>query len=200
MRIDHDYGVPTVAVHTSVFKWVVRSVAGANAMPHMRQVFVPQPVIGKTPSELRAYVEGKDPVTDRPVMQEIVEGLTRPFGEGELAGAEFARTTPRLAEVEPTPPRLADTGSEDDLQVLFREKRWTDQLPTVLPTEERVAAMLKGTHRKAGEIVGHMRPTDFREYWEYTVEKVAVNAVMAGARPEYLPVILAAARITGRYS
>jgi hypothetical protein len=38
-----------------------------------------------------------------------------------------------------------------------------------------------------------MRPTDFREYWQYTVEKVAVNAVMAGARPEYLPVILAAA-------
>jgi len=183
MRIDHDYGVPAVAVHTSVFKWVVRSVAGANGMPHMRQVFVPQPVIGKTPNELRAYVEGRDPVTDRPVMQEIVEGLTRPFGEDELAGGEFERTTPRVA----------DTGSEDDLQVLFREKRWTDQLPIVLPTEERVAAMLKGTHRKAGEIVGHMRPTDFREYWEYTVEKVAVNAVMAGARPEYLPVILAAA-------
>ena len=38
-----------------------------------------------------------------------------------------------------------------------------------------------------------MRPTHFREYWEYTVEKVAVNAVMAGARPEYFPVILALA-------
>ena len=38
-----------------------------------------------------------------------------------------------------------------------------------------------------------MRPTSFREYWEYTVEKVAVNAVMAGARPEYFPVILALA-------
>lgn len=129
MRIDHDYGVPTVAVHTSVFKWVVRSVAGANGMPHMRQVFVPQPVIGKAPAELRAYVEGRNPVTDRPVMQEIVEGLTRPFGEDELAGGEFERMTPRLA----------DTCSEDDLQLLFREKRWTDQLPIVLPTEERVA-------------------------------------------------------------
>ena len=183
MRIDHDYGVPTVAVHTSVFKWVVRSVAGANGMPHMRQVFVPQPVIGKTPAELRAYVEGTDPVTDRLVMQEIIEGLTQPFGEGELAAAEFERTTPRLV----------DSGSEEDLQVFFRENRWTDQLPIVLPTEERVARMLKGTHRKPDEIVGHMRPTDFREYWEFTVEKVAVNAVMAGAKPEYLPVILAAA-------
>src|SRR5206468_12000315 len=43
------------------------------------------------------------------------------------------------------------------------------------------------------EVVGHMRPTQFREYWEYTVEKVAVNAVMAGAAPEYFPVILALA-------
>ena len=38
-----------------------------------------------------------------------------------------------------------------------------------------------------------MRPTHFREHWEYTVEKVAVNAVMAGAKPEYFPVILAMA-------
>jgi hypothetical protein len=42
-------------------------------------------------------------------------------------------------------------------------------------------------------VVGHMRPTHFREAWEYTVEKVAVNAVMAGARPAYFPVILALA-------
>jgi hypothetical protein len=66
-------------------------------------------------------------------------------------------------------------------------------LPIVLPTEERVAAMLRGTRRKPGEVVGRMRPTHFREYWEYTVEKVAVNAVMAGARPEHFPVILSLA-------
>ena len=53
--------------------------------------------------------------------------------------------------------------------------------------------MLRHTSHKPDEIVGHMRPTHFREYWEYTVEKVAVNAVMAGARPEYFPVILALA-------
>src|SRR5215468_9346470 len=66
-------------------------------------------------------------------------------------------------------------------------------LPIVLPTEERVAAMLAGTRRNPGDVVGRMRPTHFREAWEYTVEKVAVNAVMAGARPEYFPVILALA-------
>jgi hypothetical protein len=183
MKIDHDYGVPTVAVHTSVFQWVVRSVARANGMPHMRQVFVPQPVIGKTSAELRAYVDGKDPITNRPVMQEVIEGLAAPLGEHEMAETEFERSTPR--SVEPA--------AEEELNRLFRENRWTDQLPIILPTEERVAAMLAGTSRKPEEVVGHMRPTDFREYWEYTVEKVAVNAVMAGAKPEYFPVILALA-------
>src|ERR671933_759081 len=53
--------------------------------------------------------------------------------------------------------------------------------------------MLRHTSRQPDEVVGHMRPTNFREFWEYTVEKVAVNAVMAGCRPEYFPVVLALA-------
>ena len=63
----------------------------------------------------------------------------------------------------------------------------------MLPTEERVEAMLKGTSHPPDKVVGRLRPTAFREDWEFTVEKVAVNAVMAGARPEYFPVILALA-------
>jgi hypothetical protein len=62
--------------------------------------------------------------------------------------------------------------------------------------------MLAGTHRRPDEVVGRLRPTRYRELWEFTVEKVAVNAVMAGARPEYLPVILAlaASGVSGRSS
>src|SRR5204863_8302122 len=96
---------------------------------------------------------------------------------------EYDRSTPRLVE--------ADT--EEHLHRLFLERNWTDHLPIVLPTEARVAAMLAGTRRKPDEVVGRMRSTHCREYWEYTVEKVAVNAVMAGAKPEYFPVILALA-------
>jgi hypothetical protein len=58
MTIEAKYGVPTVAVHTDKFDRVVRSVATANGMPGLRQVFVPQPVMGKTAAELRAYVDG----------------------------------------------------------------------------------------------------------------------------------------------
>ena len=62
--------------------------------------------------------------------------------------------------------------------------------------------MLKGTSHPPDKVVGRLRPTAFREFWELTVEKVAVNAVMAGAKPEYLPVILAhaASGVTARSS
>src|SRR6516225_1414864 len=116
-------------------------------------------------------------------MREVIEALTCPLDAEDLTGLSFDRSTPRLLAPD----------SEANLQRMFIENHWTDYLPIVLPTEERVAAMLKGTSHPPDEIVGRMRPTSFREFWEYTVEKVAVNAVMAGARPEYFPVILALA-------
>src|SRR5215468_2404019 len=96
MTIEEKYGVPTVAVHTDKFDRVVRSVAATNGMPALRQVFVPQPVMGKSPAQLRAYVDGNDPLTGRPVMQEVIEGLTRPFVGEDLGPLEFDRSTPRL--------------------------------------------------------------------------------------------------------
>src|SRR2546422_8221647 len=182
MTIEAKYGVPTVAVHTDKFDRVVRSVPAVSAMPGFRQVFAPQPIRGKTAVELRAYVDGKNPISGRPVTQEVVEGLTRSF-DGSASGVEFARSTPRLVEPD----------TEENLHRLFLDNHWTDMLPIVLPTEERVAAMLASSRRKPDEIVGRMRSTHFREYWEYSVEKVAVNAVMAGGRPAYFPLVLAPA-------
>jgi hypothetical protein len=77
--------------------------------------------------------------------------------------------------------------SMDDLEVWF-DKGVTDGLPVVPPTRERVERMLAGTARDRGELVGEVAPN----YGRATVEKVAVNAVMAGCRPDYLPVVLAA--------
>src|SRR5688572_8471839 len=100
MTIEAKYGVPTVAMHTDKFDRVVRSVAGVSGMPGLRQVFVPQPIMGKTAAELRAYIDGRDPITGRPVMQEVVEGLTARGSDIDTAdggvAAEFDRSTPRL--------------------------------------------------------------------------------------------------------
>ena len=176
-------GVPSVAVHTNVFARLARASALANGMPRARQAFVPQPVVDRTPAQLRAYIEGTDAVSKRPFMQQVIDGLTGPLTEEDLKGVSFDRSTPRLL--------APDT--EDNLQRLFVDNNWTDFLPVVLPTEERVEKMLKATRHPPDRVVGRMRPARFREYWEFTVEKVAVNAVMAGARPEYFPVILALA-------
>jgi hypothetical protein len=75
----------------------------------------------------------------------------------------------------------------------FHEQGFTDGNPIILPTEEKVAEMLKATSRDPDEWVGQMRPSPPHEAWYYTVEMVAVNAVMAGAKPEYFPTILALA-------
>jgi hypothetical protein len=161
-------------------------------MPRLRQAFVPQPVVDRSPSDLRGYIEGNDPVSKRPFVQEVIEGLTHPLDEQDIQGLSFERTTPRLLEPD----------TEENLLRLFEENRWTDFLPIILPTEERVEAMLKGTSHPPDKVVGRLRPAVFREFWEFTVEKVAVNAVMAGARPEYFPVILAlaASGVTARSS
>jgi hypothetical protein len=178
-----NYGVPTASMQTDSFVEAVEAVAYANGMPRQRFVYVPQPVMGKSNAELRAYVDGNSPVTGRPVMQDVIDALTQPLSEQDTRLVTFERSTPRLVEPD----------TEENLHQLFLEQHWTDCLPIVLPTEERVAAMLAGTSHAPDEVVGRLRPTSTREAWEFTVEKVAVNAVMAGARPEYLPVILALA-------
>lgn len=76
---------------------------------------------------------------------------------------------------------------EDEVEALF-DRGWTDGLPVVPPTEARVLRMLEGTTRAPDEIVATVPP----DLVPVTVEKVAINAVMAGCKPEYLPVVLAA--------
>ena len=76
---------------------------------------------------------------------------------------------------------------EDEIEAMF-ERGWSDGLPLVPPTTTRVVRMLTGTTRDPQEVVAVAPP----DLVECTVEKVAINAVLAGCRPEYLPVVLAA--------
>ena len=77
----------------------------------------------------------------------------------------------------------------DDFEIWF-DKGVTDGLPVVPPTRERVERMLAGTRHGRSELAGEMPPN----YGRATVEKIAINAVMAGCRPDYLPVVLAAVK------
>lgn len=87
--------------------------------------------------------------------------------------------------------RAATFEAPDDLEAinrLFRERRWGDGLPIVPPTGERVERMLAGTSRSRYEVVARIAPG----YGAATVERIAINAVLAGCDPEYLPVLIAA--------
>lgn len=83
--------------------------------------------------------------------------------------------------------RVEIAALEDDHEAMF-DRGWTDGMPVVPPTEARVLRMLQGTSRAPDEVVATVPP----DLVECTVEKVAINAVMAGCKPEYLPVVLAA--------
>ena len=93
----------------------------------------------------------------------------------------------RFEETGLTARRVELGDDEDEFEATF-ERGWSDGLPVIPPTEKRVLRMLTGTSRDPKEVVGICPPS----HGVLTVEKAAINAVMAGCKPEYLPVVLAA--------
>lgn len=100
----------------------------------------------------------------------IAEELELAFGDVQLASREI------------------DVSAADDPMEACFERGWSDGLPVTPPTPVRVLRMLKGTERSPDEVIGLMPP----DLVPCTVEKVAINAVLAGCKPEYMPVLLAA--------
>ncbi len=176
-------GKPTAPIITNMFVELAKTNAFKRGMPHQRFTFVPHPITGKTPEQMRRDIEGNDPVTGKPIMQEIVAALTKSLSNEEKKSGFLEN---------PAPPRFFPPDTPDNLQKYYHENGMTDYLPIILPSEQKVAAMLKGTSHLPDEVVGKMAGGAY-EPWQYTVEQVAVNAVMAGAKPEYFPVILALA-------
>ena len=84
--------------------------------------------------------------------------------------------------------RAIRVAEEEDAVEACYDRGWSDGLPVVPPTELRVLRMLRGTERSPAEVLGAVPPA----LAACTIEKAAVNAVMAGCRPEYFPVVLAA--------
>ena len=82
--------------------------------------------------------------------------------------------------------RIEIASLEDEMEAMF-DRGWTDGLPVVPPTEARVLRMLEGTTRDPQDVVAVVPP----DLVEVTVEKIAVNAVMAGCKPEHLPWVIA---------
>ena len=108
----------------------------------------------------------------------IIEGLTKPLTADEKS------PKPRDAKS----PRIALQGNYESVNRFYYRNGWTDGLPIVPPTEEAVTEMLTGTDLPADHVVAKVIP----RLGKATVEKIAINAVMAGALPTHMPVLIAA--------
>ncbi len=92
----------------------------------------------------------------------------------------------RYGDIKLAARRIEVTDDQDAIEVSY-DRSWSDGLPIVPPTDLRIARMLAATSRKPDEIIGDIPPNLI----SCSIEKVAINAVMAGCRPEYFPVVLA---------
>ena len=185
---DMTYDIPTAPIVTSRFADYIQRDGRTHGM-NLRWSFPPYPVGWVLPGNLTRLYSGNDPISGAPIMDEIIFALTQPLTDAEknirrcLRGRSMSGCSKRIRKT--------------NLQRLFLESGWTDGLPIILPTEERVAEMLTGTDHGPHEVSrDDVRHHASRNALNTTVEKVAAcNAVMAGARPEHFPVILAHRRL-----
>jgi len=176
---------------------MVAQTALASGIPHARWVHASRLLPG--PQDVDQWLD------------KVFDALTVPLTEEEK---QSGRWEPTSAD------RIIFEGTMDEAEEFFHQTEWvphpvnapialyTDGLPVRIPTEERVAEMLKGTSHKPDELISHQREWrgwDLKTYakgdpvkfhpmgWTATVEKVAACAVMAGCKPEYFPAVLAIA-------
>ena len=114
------------------------------------------------------------------IIDKLIDALTRPLTEEEKG--------PALKELKVE--RIACTGTLQEINQYFYEREMTDGLPIMPPTDAAVKEMLTGTDLAPDHVVTRILP----ELRKATVEKIAINAVMAGCLPTYMPVLIAAAQ------
>jgi len=168
-------GVPTVIFTAEAFVADARRTAASLGLPGLPLAVVPAPFTNQPPAAIHAMVEA--------AFDQVLAGLTRPVEE------------PPPTAPAPADERLVYEG-EDALAAWeamtrdFLARGWSDGLPLVPPTPRAVEAMLRGTRRAPDEQVAVLEPG----FGIATVEKLAANAVMAGCRPEHLPLLITAVR------
>ena len=162
-------GIPTASLVCEGFIGQAKNACAGLGMPLLPIAMVPGHPDVQSDAELEENFVNT-------TFEQIIVALTRP-------------TETQQAAVEPGHDQVAFDGSFDEVNRYFYENQWSDGLPIVPPTRERIEAFLAFTERPGDEVIGTMLP-DSRAA---TVWNVAVNGVMAGCRPEYMPILVALA-------
>lgn len=160
-------GVPSASLVCEGFIGQAATTAVGLGLPNLPVARVPGHVDGQSDAELAANVN--DVTVDA-----VIENLT--------VDPADAAVVP-----EPSPSDIVFEGSFDEVNRLFYENGWSDGLPIVPPTVDRIERFLAYTDYDSDAVLGRLLP-DSRAA---TVWSVAVNGVMAGCRPEYMPVLIA---------
>jgi hypothetical protein len=161
---------PVVMLHYQYFANDCASALINKGMPGVR--LVPESVV----PECTVKEEIESEISK--VMDDIIDALTRPLTEEEKS------PKPKPEE---NIARIIFKGDIGEVNRFFYQRGWADGLPVLPPTEEAVAEMLTGTDLPPDYLVAEMEPRRGKT----TVEKIAINAVMAGALPTYMPVLIA---------
>ena len=170
-------GVPAVAIAAISFARAWRSCVDGWGQPSAAFVTIPHATTGQQADFIHKMVDEQ--------IDEIIQGLTAlPASAGEVRGAgSGSQTTETFTiDMDETPEGL------DAVNRFLAERDWSDGIPVIPPTPAAVEQMLKGTRRAPQDVLMVMEPG----FGLATVEKIAINAVMAGCRPEQFPVLLAA--------
>ena len=164
-----DLGKPVIVLVNKGFVKDARSAASSRSMPHLR--IQPENVACEATvmTDIESGIAG--------AMDGIVAGLTRPLTDEERS------TKSEVAKL----PKVAFKGSYPEINRYFYTHGWTDGLPIVPPTQAALEEMLTGTDLPPDRVVGKVIP----RLGKATVEKIAINAVMAGALPTHMPVLIA---------
>jgi hypothetical protein len=165
---------PTVTLFNEGFVDDVHSAVSSKQMPMLRMVPTSVHCEATIPENIEAGVSA--------ALDDIISALTRPLSDEEKS--------PRQKEAE-KPARIVFKGNLQEANRFAYMRGWGDGLPIIPPTEEAVAEMLKGTDLPPDHVVGKLVPRSGKA----TVEKIAINAVMAGALPTYMPVLIAGVQI-----
>lgn len=165
-----ELGKPAVAIFNKDFVVVGKQIA-SRQMPGLR-------IVGEHVPPENTVAERAGAGVDSAVIDELIAALTRPLNEEESSPK-------RPSAVRAS--KIVFKGTLGEINRFFYEQGWTDGLPVMPPTEEAVEEMLTGTDLTPDHLVAKLEPG----LGKATVEKIAINAVMAGCLPSYMPVLIA---------
>lgn len=165
-------GIPSVMIAAPGFDTQAKTTAYNNGVPVMRVAVYPGAFASHTEEQLKQN-------TREVLWPQILDMLTEPITQEEIDENQ------QLQPEDPQQPVFS--GTIDEVNEFYNEMMWSDGMPIIPPTVDRVEEFMKYTDYRSNRTIAVLSPS----YRQTTVWQVAVNGVMAGCKPEYMPLLIA---------